>query len=292
MTLARRKPLYIAIALVVLSGLVHSIWNLFTKKSMDKVVFLWYCQWVAILVFLPMTVYELASAYMTGVSLVGWGLVAASMALHGTYVLLLAKAYTLGDLSQAYPIMRGMSPLLVPLFGVFVLGEHVGWMGWAGIVLIVVGIFFVNGFRMMGAGPVCNKTTLTAMAVGIMIAGYTVVDKMTLAHVPPVTLNEAGNLGNVVALSWMAIRSGALGKEWRINWRTIVLGGVLAPGGYILFLMALQIMPVAQLAPMREIGTVFGTLFGVFLLKEQQGSSRIAASILITSGIILLAQNG
>jgi drug/metabolite transporter (DMT)-like permease len=262
---------------------------------MDKVAFLWFCQWVAILVFLPMTVYELASTGVAGVSVVGWALVVASMALHGTYVLLLAKAYTLGDLSQAYPIMRGTSPLLVPLVGVFVLGEHVGGIGWAGIVLIVVGIFFVNGFRVKGvarAALASNKTTIAAMAVGVMIAGYTVVDKMTLAHVPPVTLNEAGNIGNVVALSWLAIRSGALGKEWRINWRTILLGGVLAPGGYILFLLALRILPVAQLAPMREIGTVFGTLFGVFLLKEQQGSSRIAASILITLGIILLAQNG
>jgi drug/metabolite transporter (DMT)-like permease len=284
--------LYIAISLVILSGLVHSIWNLFTKKSLDKVAFLWFCQWVAILVFLPMTVYELASTDVTGGSPFGWGLVTASMALHGAYVLLLAKAYTLGDLSQAYPIMRGTSPLLVPLVGVFALGEHVGLAGWAGIVLIVVGIFFINGYQARGTALASNKTTLTAMAVGVMIAGYTVVDKMTLAHVPPVTLNEAGNLGNAAALSWMAIRSEALGKEWRVNWRTIVLGGVLAPGGYILFLLALRIMPVAQLAPMREIGTVFGTLFGVFLLKEQQGGSRVTASILITVGIILLAQNG
>jgi drug/metabolite transporter (DMT)-like permease len=284
--------LYIAIALVGLSGLVHSIWNLFTKKSLNKVVFLWFCQWVAILVFLPMTIYELASGSLAGVTMTGWGLVAASMALHGSYMLLLAKAYTLGDLSQAYPIMRGTSPLLVPLVGVFVLGEHVGGIGWAGIVLIVVGIFLINGFQARGTGLASNKTTLAAIAVGVMIAGYTVVDKMTLAHVPPVTLNEAGNLGNAAALSWLAIRSGALGKEWRINWRTIVLGGVLAPGGYILFLLALRMMPVAQLAPMREIGTVFGTLFGVFLLKEQQGSSRISASILITLGIVLLARNG
>jgi drug/metabolite transporter (DMT)-like permease len=67
-------------------------------------------------------------------------------------------------------------------------------------------------------------------------------------------------------------------------------GGVLAPGGYILFLKALQLMPVSQLAPMREIGTVFGTFFGVFLLNEPQGRNRIIASVVITAGIFLLAQ--
>ena len=37
--------------------------------------------------------------------------------------LLLAAAYSIGDLSQVYPIMRGTSPLLVPLLGITLLNE-------------------------------------------------------------------------------------------------------------------------------------------------------------------------
>jgi uncharacterized membrane protein len=48
-------------------------------------------------------------------------------------------------------------------------------------------------------------------------------------------------------------------------------------------------MPVAQIAPMREIGIVFGTLLGIFLLREAQGVRRIGASAMIVLGIILLA---
>lgn len=70
----------------------------------------------------------------------------------------------------------------------------------------------------------------------------------------------------------------------------LILGGILAPGGYILFLKGLEIMLVSQLAPMREIGTVFGTLMGIFILKESQARNRIIASIIITVGVILLAQ--
>jgi drug/metabolite transporter (DMT)-like permease len=129
-----------------------------------------------------------------------------------------------------------------------------------------------------------------AIAVGIMITGYTLIDNVALPYIPPFTLNEFSNFGNFLALSWIALHSGAIRSEWRMNWRTIILGGALAPGGYILFLKALELMPVSQLAPMREIGTVFGTLFGIFLLKEPQGRSRIIASIFITAGIIILAQ--
>jgi uncharacterized membrane protein len=45
---------------------------------------------------------------------------------------------------------------------------------------------------------------------------------------------------------------------------------------------------MAQLAPMKEIGTVFGTVLGVFVLGEPQGIRRIISSILITCGVIML----
>jgi uncharacterized membrane protein len=273
-----------AVLLVVLSGLIHSIWNLFTKKSINKVVFLWFCQITAILIFLPSTVYEIAQ--IDPDFQIGWYYIFFSMILHGIYVLLLAKAYSLGDLSQAYPIMRGISPLLVPIFAVLFLNEELKLLSWFGVASIVFGILLIGGFKW----KVLNQTMVYAIAVGVMITGYTLVDKLSLQYVPPFTLNEFSNVGNLIALSWIALHSGAIRKEWRLNWRTIILGGTLAPGGYILFLKALELMPVSQLAPIREIGTVFGTLFGIFLLKEPQGKSRIIASILITAGIIILAQ--
>jgi uncharacterized membrane protein len=274
----------IAVLLVILSGLIHSIWNLFTKKSINKAVFLWFCQGMAVLVFLPLTLKEIAKIEPN--FQIGWSFILLSMILHGIYVLLLAKTYSMGDLSKAYPIMRGISPLLVPIIGVLILNESLKLVSWVGIISIVFGILLIGGFNK----KILNKTMVLAIAVGVMITCYTVVDKIALQFVPPITLNEFSNLGNLLALSWIALHSGAIRTEWKVNWRTIILGGVLAPGGYILFLKALELMPVSQLAPMREIGTVFGTLFGIFLLQEPQGRNRIIASIFITVGIIVLAQ--
>ena len=48
----------IAVLLVLGSGFLHSVWNLYTKKSVNKNVFLWFCQLVAIIVFLPWTILE------------------------------------------------------------------------------------------------------------------------------------------------------------------------------------------------------------------------------------------
>lgn len=279
----------VAVLLVLGSGFFHSVWNLYTKKSLNKNVFLWFCQLVAVVVFLPWTIVAWDSSAVTWA---GLGFILASMLLHGLYVVLLAAAYSAGDLSQVYPIMRGTSPLLVPLLAVTFLDERLTAVGWIGVAIIVAGIALVSNVRLgRGAGS-SAKAPLLAFAVGVCIAIYIIVDKVALDYVPAVVLNQATNVGNMLLLSWATFRSGDIRRELKTNGKYMLLGGIIAPGGYLLFLFALSLAPVAQLAPMREIGTVFGTIMGIFLLKEAQGTRRIVTSVLITVGIILLGIGG
>jgi len=275
----------IAILLVLGSGFLHSVWNLYTKKSLNKNVFLWFCQLVAIIVFLPWTIIEWDSSQLTGTGLL---VVGASMFLHGLYIILLAAAYSIGDLSQVYPIMRGTSPLLVPLLGVTLLSEKLTVGGWFGVISIVLGIALLSNIKFKRNEPSSSKAPLLALAVGICIASYIVVDKIALNYVSPVVLNEATNIGNLLALSWATFNSGGIRNELKLNWKIMLFGGIIAPGGYLLFLFALSLAPVAQLAPMREIGTVFGTIMGIFILREKQGTRRIFTSFLVTIGVIIL----
>lgn len=60
----------------------------------------------------------------------------------------------------------------------------------------------------------------------------------------------------------------------------------------MLFLFAMNLDPLSHLSPIREIGTVFGTLLGIIVLKEQQGKMRIVMSIAITTGIIIIGTLG
>ncbi|XEC93706.1 EamA family transporter [Paenibacillus tarimensis] len=275
----------IAVLLVLGSGFLHSVWNLYTKKSLNKNVFLWFCQLVAIIVFLPWTIMEWDSSQFTGAGLM---VILASMFLHGLYIILLAAAYTAGDLSQVYPIMRGTSPLLVPLLGVTLLDEELTYTGWFGVISIVIGIALLSDIKFKLSERTHSKAPLMALAVGICIAGYIVVDKVALNYVSAVVLNEATNIGNLLALSWATFQSGEVRKELKANWKIMLFGGIIAPGGYLLFLFALSLAPVAQLAPMREIGTVFGTIMGIVILRERQGIRRIFTSLLITTGVIIL----
>lgn len=281
-----------AFILVLGSGFLHSVWNLYTKKSINKNVFLWYCQLIAIIALMPWAIAEWPDTPITGA---GWLIIAASAVLHGLYTILLAAAYSVGDLSQVYPIMRGTSPLLVPLVGVFLLGEELSIYGWLGVGAILIGIAALSDAGLLRrSGPAAGswKAPLFAFAVGVCIASYIVVDKIALDYASPVLLNEMTTIGNLLALSPAAFISGGMREELKRNGKTMLLSGIIAPGGYLLFLFALTLGPVAQLAPMREIGTVFGAVMGIMILREKHGAKRIASSLLITAGVIGLGLFG
>jgi uncharacterized membrane protein len=220
--------------------------------------------------------------------------VIATTLLHGLYMNLVAATYSAGDLSQVYPIMRGVSPLLVPLIGVTLLDERLTAFGWLGVAAIVTGIWVLSNFKLkLKIGePSSFKAPLLAFAVGLCVTGYIVTDKIGIGYVPPVVLNEFSHLGGVLGLSWAVFNAAGIRRELRVNWKYMLIGGVILPGGYLLFLLALKLAPVAQLAPMREIGIVFGTVMGILLLRERQGIRRILASIVITAGVIVIGIRG
>lgn len=279
----------LALLMVVGSGALHATWNLFTKQSGNKIAFLWWAQAVAVAAFLPLALMEAYTLEWSG-SAVMW--LAASMALHGIYVVLLALAYEAGDLSLVYPLMRGTGPLVVPIVGTMLLGERLMADDWAGVALIVIGIVMLGERPRDQEGlPVTGKAPALAASVGLMVAVYTIADKLAMDHgnIPPIMLNAAGNAGNWLFLAWFALRRKEPPiRKWSANKLKIIIAGIIASGGYTLFLFAITLAPVSQLAPMREVGTVFGTLFGIFLLKEPQGTRRLTASSIITAGIVLL----
>ena len=69
-----------------------------------------------------------------------WPFAAASTVIHFGYYLTLAQAYRTGDLSFAYPLMRGTAPLLVTVLGAVFLRELPQAHVIAGITLISIGI--------------------------------------------------------------------------------------------------------------------------------------------------------
>ncbi len=287
----------LSLILVIGSGLAHAVWNLLTKSSTDKAVYLWCIFMPSTLLLLPLLAGELSRAVLSPAAL---GMLAGSAALQAFYAWLLSHTYRRGDLSQVYPVMRGTPTLLIPLAGVCFMGERLTLWGWLGIALMLAGFAVMgkgsrqlgaaNGAEITSAPPIWTQPVVMALGVGLTITCYTLVDKWNLQHLSPLALLEVTNIGFVLGLTPAVVRQGRQMKGILTSgWSRILPGAILSPGSYLLFLFAIREAQVAPLAPLRETGIVFGTVLGLVLLKESFPVRRLSASAIVLSGILLIA---
>lgn len=81
------------------------------------------------------------------------------------------------------------------------------------------------------------KPFFMALCVGLCTTCYVFVDKLNLEHISAISLLEVTNIGFVAALTPTVIASKQLRTEWKLNSRIILLGAILNPGSYLLFLL-------------------------------------------------------
>ena len=111
-----------------------------------------------------------------------WPFVLASALIHVIYTVLLWASYQLGEFSQVYPVARGTAPLVVAVIEV-VLGHVLPVLQLVGIVVISLGLISLalDGGRLSRAAlPALGA----AVATGICIAGYTVIDAGAVSTTP------------------------------------------------------------------------------------------------------------
>ncbi|KOP69284.1 ligand-binding protein SH3 [Bacillus sp. FJAT-18019] len=281
----------LAVLLVLGSGMAHAVWNMLAKKSENKQLFLFIIYIPTSLILLPGFIAEIAAA---NPPLSGYILLFLSLFIQAGYAYFLSKSLTFGDLSQVYPMMRGISTFLLPVCGVILLNERLSVWGWLGLVLIALGFILSSGISMKKQRfQVPRMVLFNTVAVGFCTMSYVMVDKVNLQHFSPTLLLEISNIGFMMGLAPF-IRFGEVRwlREMREHGKLLAAGAILSPGSYLLFLFAMSMSPLTYIAPLREIGTVFGTLMGVLLLKEGKGVLRIVSASIIFTGILLVGMLG
>lgn len=217
-----------------------------------------------------------------------WPFLFASMVIHWFYFGLLAGSYRRGDLSFAYPLMRGVAPLLVTVLGAVFLSELPKAHTMVGIGLISAGIITIAWFA---AGRHTPAAAAFALANAAVIAVYTLVDGAGA--------RAAGNPWSyVIWLSWLEgfpILAWLLWTRGRPavaylarRWRRGALGGAASIGAYAIVLWAMTLAPIAIVAAVREVSVVFAALMGTLFLKERFGWRRLAGAIGVAAGVAAL----
>jgi drug/metabolite transporter (DMT)-like permease len=267
---------------------LHALWNSLVKSASDKflssaIVALW-CGVAAVV----------AALVLPRPADAAFPFIIASALIHIVYFILVGQLYRTADLSVAYPIMRGLAPLIAAIIALVTLGEAPPPIASLGVGLLVVGVLAM-GASGFAHGRINRSTILVALVNSAVIAIYSVIDGQGAR------LSGAGSAFAFAYNSWadaltalaylpiiLFLRGRSAVAAFVVDWRRGLVGGLAAFFGYAIVIWAMTQAPIAAVAALRETSVVFAAIIGIVALGEPFHRQRAIAVLVILAGIILL----
>ncbi len=276
------------LAAVLGAAALHALWNSLVKSASDKflssaIVALW-CGAAALA----------AALVLPRPGDAAFPFILASALVHIVYFLLVGLLYRNADLSVAYPVMRGLAPLIAAGIAFVTLGEAPGPVASLGVVALVTGVLTM-GASGLAHGRINRTTVNIALANSAVIAIYSVIDGQGAR------LSGAGAAFAFAYNSWadaltalvylpiiLLLRGREAPAALVRDWRRGLVGGLAAFVGYAIVIWAMTRAPIAAVAALRETSVVFAAIIGVAALGEPFHIQRAIAVLVILAGVILL----
>jgi drug/metabolite transporter (DMT)-like permease len=297
----------LAIALLLLSAVLHATWNFLGKRQDPTASFMLAANTLGTLALAPLLIlfWDSLGAFSAPV----WGLIVLTGLAQAVYYVGLAGAYRAGDLSLAYPLVRAVPVLLVTLLTLLLeQGNPPSQQAVAGMVLIVAGclILPLHHFGQLNVRSYASLAVLLALVAALGTVGYSILDDRALR------LLRAGDgltAGNLAVTLVYAIIAGISASLWlgafvalrrqdrrqaraltRADLRQAFLVGLFIFVGYALVLVALALVPnVGYAVAFRQLSIPLGAVLAIVLLKEPAYRPRLLGVGMVFVGLVLVA---
>ena len=290
------------IGLVLLSSLLHSVWNILTQTSKNS-------QYFSGLKGIWIIVMALAAYAGFGIAplnneIIFWGVL--SGIIHGVYILCLSRAYSTADLSYVYPIARS-APVFVPVFAWFLLDERLNISTFLAIGISLTGNYIrqfegnvIKGFKNPIAA-VHHQDLRWEFITLAMVVSYSMVDKKGmdsfLSHLPDQPFVNGitfffieATLGFFLCNVYLFVKHPAkdILLTWKSEWEKAILAGTATLGSYGLICVVLQFEALSAIVTLRQVSVLMVVYWGCWKLNESFGPQRLLAGALILTGIFLI----
>lgn len=269
-----------AVLLALGSALLHAGWNLIVKTGRDPLISIWAVFATSTLVAVPVLVVAGWPSIET------WPYLAGSSVLQVLYAFSLSAAYRDSELSVAYPVARGIAPMLVSIVAVFTLEDVLSPTALLGVALMSASLVVIA--RKSGSRRGIGWAVLT----GVVISGYTLIDAAgvrrgdeSIRYVAALFVVSAVL---ITAAVLVVRRPAAVLEQVRGPAPSMAASGLLSIGAYGLVMTAARLGPIGLVAALRETSVVFGALAGWVVLGERLGRRRTIAAVGVALGAALL----
>ena len=270
--------------LIILSGVLHAIWNSLAKHVGKNTTILWLSMSIGGWIGIPYLIW--IQSQVTWSLLLFWGSICAST--HACYYIVLTRAYSQFPLSVIYPISRGLGIVITALFSLLYFRDLITTMGIFGIFFVIAGIILFH--RSNQTISVKSTGIYWGILVGITISGYLISDYLALQYLP------ANQLVWVIFIVMSVILLPYLFHFHRSElYETLtqkkgiaILIGCLSFSSYFLILWVLSISPLGYVVALRETSIIFAGLLAWFYLKEPFSTTKWFAVSIISIGAIII----
>lgn len=268
--------------LVLLAAIAHAAWNALLKSVADRLLMMaairlvGFCYGLVMIWMVPLPQGET------------WAWLFCATAAHLVYFALLIESYRLGDMSVVYPVARGTAPLLLALLAYLMIGETLSIAQMAAVALSSLGLLVL----VAGRGT-SRAAAAVALATSVSIAGYSLLGGVGVRSAPDalsfqVWLELLLGASMLPYTALMRPRAGILAFV-RHDGRTGLIAGAVSVVGYLAFLVAARVLPLAPVAALRESSLIFGAVIGAVVFREAFGVRRVIAATFVAAGIVALA---
>jgi drug/metabolite transporter (DMT)-like permease len=276
------------LAAVLGAAVLHALWNSLVKSAPDKflssaIVAIW-CGVAALA----------AALVLPRPTPATYPFIVASAIIHIVYFLLVGLLYRTADLSVAYPIMRGLAPLIAALIAFAALGERPAPIAELGVATLVAGVLTM-GASGLAHGRINRRTLIVALVNSAVIAVYSVIDGQGArlsGNGAAFAFAYNSWADALTAIAYLPIILGLRGRgalaAFAKDWPRGIVGGLAAFVGYAIVVWAMTRAPISAVAALRETSVVFAAIIGVVALREPFHAHRAIAALVILAGIILL----
>ncbi len=280
-----------AIAILLVSAILHTAWNLLIKQAEDKyIVTFWMVTFGG--------AFAIVALFFTGLPPRGmWIFAVVSVCVEAAYFIMLSYAYRDNDFSLVYPVARGAAPAFIALWAFIFLREALTAGGLLGLALIIGGLMIigVNALTQAHVTRVHFKGVAVALFIAFLISIYSTIDGSAVKHgyAMPYVMTMFTLVPLIISpfifrrYDWARVK-GALVKQPV----AIALAGVLGVLAYLMAVFAYSIAPLSYAGAVREVSVVFGALTGWWFLNEKMGGVRVVGAFVIFAGVVMIAVYG
>ncbi|WP_305045204.1 DMT family transporter [Geoalkalibacter sp.] len=281
--------------LALLTALFESGKDVFGKQGLgagaDPYVMAWAWRLLALPFLLPLL--PLALPATLGPHF--WPALLAGAALNILAAVLYMKAIAEGELSLSVPLIS-FTPLFLLLTSPLLLREIPGTSGILGVLLIVAGAYLLNigqwrrGWREPIRALLRQRSARLMLAVALIWSVSANIDKIGLLNSSPllwaIAINAAIALG---MLPLMVVRRSLGRPSSALPWRSLLLVGLCGGLATLCQMAAISLAQVPYVIAVKRLSILFTTLAGLFLLGERGLRERLAGTLVMLAGVLVLA---